>query len=129
MAYSKKINSSNYFIDLIKGTVIGLLVTIMLILIFTIILTYTKLSEDRIPLINSIIMILGITTGSIFTSRKAEKNGWIFGGVTGILYFIIIFILSIIFIKNYAFDKYFIFKGLVALSTGIIGGMIGINIK
>lgn len=129
MSYFKKQNSSSYFIDVIRGTIIGLMLTILLILIFTITLTYTKLSEELIPLINSVIMILGITSGAIFTSRKLERKGWLSGGLIGILYFIIIFFISALFVKNFVMDKYLLIKGLLAIITGCIGGMIGINIK
>ena len=129
MVYNKKLNSSGYIIDIIKGTILGLIVTIILMLLFTILLTYSKLSEELIPLINSIIMILGIKTGSIFTSRKAYRNGWISGGLIGVTYFLIIFLLSVIFIKDFTLDKYTFLKGMIALVIGTIGGMIGINIK
>lgn len=129
MGYIKNQSSSNYIIDIVKGTIIGLIVTILLILLFTFILTYTKLSENLIPVINSIIMILGITSGSIFISRKIDKKGWLSGGLIGILYFFLILLLSTIFIKDFTIDKYSLIKGLIAVITGCIGGMIGINIK
>ncbi|WP_352419907.1 TIGR04086 family membrane protein [Proteiniborus sp.] len=129
MSYFKNQNSSNYYTDIIKGTILGLILTIILIFIFTIILTYTKLSESLIPLINSIIMIIGITSGAVFISRKVDKKGWLSGGLIGVLYFFVIFILGILFIEDFTIDKYSLIKGLMAIVTGCIGGMIGINIK
>lgn len=129
MSYFKNQNSSSYFLDIFRGTFIGLLLTFILIIIFTIILTYTKLSEGLIPLINSIIMILGITSGAILTSKKIERKGWLSGGLIGIFYFLIILIISRIFIKDFSIDKYLFIKGFIAIITGCIGGMIGINIK
>lgn len=129
MGYSKNQNSSNYFIEIIKGTIIGLILTIILILIFTIILTYTKLSENLIPLINSVIMILGISSGAVITSRKVDNKGWLSGGLIGILYFLVILVLGLLFIKDFTLEKYSLVKALIAIVTGCIGGMIGINIK
>lgn len=129
MSYFKNKDSSNYLIDIIKGTILGLILTIVLIFIFSIILTYTKLSEVLIPFINSVIMILGISSGAVFISRKVDSKGWLSGGLVGVLYFLIIFILGILFIKDFTIDKYSLIKGLIAIVTGCIGGMIGINIK
>ncbi len=129
MGYLKNQNSSNYFIDIIRGTIIGLIFTIILILLFTLILTFTKLSEEIIPLINSIIMIIGITSGAIFISRKVNSKGWLSGGLVGILYFFIIFSLGVLFVNGFIVDKYLLIKGIIAIATGCIGGMIGINIK
>lgn len=129
MANFKNYNSSNYIIDVVKGTILGLILTILLILVFTIILTYTKLSEEIIPLINSVIMILGITSGAIFVSRRVERKGWLSGGLVGIIYFLIILLVSKLFIQDFLLDKYLLIKGVIAIVTGCIGGMIGINIK
>ncbi|MFA5524516.1 MAG: TIGR04086 family membrane protein [Tissierellales bacterium] len=129
MSYFKKQDGSSYILNIIKGTLIGLLLTFLLIIIFTIILAYTKLSEGLIPFINSIIMILGISSGAILTSKKLDKRGWVNGGLIGICYFLIIFVISQILIKDFSLGKYFFIKGSIALVTGCIGGMIGINIK
>lgn len=122
-------NRSNIFLDTIKGTIIGLIITMILILIFSIIMTYTKLSEELIPLFSSVIMILSISIGAIIISRKIEKRGWLCGGLVGVFYFIIFFLLSTIFFKDFNLGTYYLIKGLVAVVTGSIGGMIGINIK
>jgi len=129
MASFKNQNNSNYVIDVAKGTILGLILTILLIFIFTILLTYTKLPEEIIPLTNSIIMILGITSGAIFISRRVERRGWLSGGLIGAIYFLIILLISKLFIQDFSIDKYLLIKGLIAIFTGCIGGMIGINIK
>ena len=45
------------------------------------------------------------------------------------LYFIVLVLLNYLFIKPFVFDIYSLSKFFIALVTGIIGGVIGINIK
>jgi len=129
MDYSKDSNSKKYFSNMLKGIGISILTTLAFIIILTLIMTYTNLSESVIPIINSLIMILAIAVGAIYISSKSENKGWLHGSLIGILYILIIIILSSIFTSDFSIDKYVILKVVVSLVTGAIGGMIGINIK
>jgi putative membrane protein (TIGR04086 family) len=80
------------------------------------------------PLINTIIMMVSITTGSIYAGKKINEKGWVNGGLVGILYYMILVILSIILLKTFSIDLFSITKLFIAFITGVIGGIIGINI-
>ena len=114
---------------ILKSLALSFIFTLVLVLIVSILLTYTPLKESRIPLLNTIIMIISITVGSIYIAIKIGERGWLNGGLVGILYFLILVLLNYLFIKPFVFDVYSISKFFISLVTGIIGGMIGINIK
>ncbi|NMB27159.1 MAG: TIGR04086 family membrane protein, partial [Tissierellia bacterium] len=80
-------------------------------------------------LFNTIIMVISITVGGIYISIKIGEKGWLNGGTIGVLYFLILVLLNYLFIKPFIFDIYSMGKFFISLVTGIIGGMIGINIK
>lgn len=119
----------NYSLCILKSLALAFALTLALLLIVSILLTYTSLKESRMPLLNTIIMIISITSGSIYLAIKVEVNGWLNGGVVGVLYFLTLVLLNYLFIKPFVFDVYLIIKFFIALITGVIGGMIGINIK
>lgn len=119
----------NYGFCIFKSLGLSFILTFVLVLIVAVLLTYTPLKESRIPLLNTIIMILSITIGSIYIAVKIGEKGWINGGIVGVLYFLILILLNYLFIKPYILDLYSISKLFISLATGIIGGMIGINIK
>lgn len=119
----------NYSLCILKSSALAFALTLALLLIVSILLTYTSLKESRMPLLNTIIMIISITSGSIYLAIKVEVNGWLNGGVVGVLYFLTLVLLNYLFIKPFVFDVYLIIKFFIALITGVIGGMIGINIK
>lgn len=115
--------------DVLKSLGLAFLLTVILLMILAALLTFTPLKEDRIPLINTIIMILSIVIGSISLAFKVEERGWLNGGLIGILYFLILILINFLFIKPFIFDIYTVGKLFICLISGVIGGMIGVNIK
>ena len=108
---------------------IAYIITVVLILIFSLLLTYTNLQENKIPLLNTIALIGSIALASIYVSIKIKEKGWIMGAIIGIVYYIILIALNFLFLKTLAMDIFSISKLILASVTGMIGGMIGINLK
>ncbi|MBU5439654.1 TIGR04086 family membrane protein [Tissierella sp. MSJ-40] len=114
---------------LAKALLLSYIMTCILILVFSMLLTFTSLKESRIPLLNTIVMIISITSGSVYAAMKVKEKGWINGGIIGVIYYLILMFLSFLFIKPFILDIYSISKFVIALVTGVIGGVIGINLK
>lgn len=123
------IKKSDYGLFILKGVLISYIITFFMLIIVSLFLTYTSLKESNIPIVNTIIMIVSIVLGSVYLTLKIGENGWFNGGIIGILYFIILILLNKIFMKSFIFNIHSISKLMVSLITGIIGGMIGINLK
>lgn len=119
----------NHISLLFKGLIFSLGITMILIFILSLVLLYTPFKESNIPLFNTIIMIVSITTGSIFLSIKIGENGWINGGILGVLYFLVLVLLNYLFFEPFMVDMYLLGKFILSLITGAIGGIIGINMK
>ncbi|KPU28010.1 hypothetical protein TR13x_01285 [Caloranaerobacter sp. TR13] len=121
--------NNNYMVTTLKGVLISIVISIICIVILAVILTYTSLSESVVPILNSIVMIVSITIGAIYSSIRIKRKGWFNGAIVGLLYFILLILVSYIFIRSYKFNSHVIIKGIVALLTGAVGGMIGVNLK
>jgi len=113
----------------IKGLLLSFGVALALILMVSILLTYTSLKESRIHIINTIIMTMSIAMGGGYIATKVDEKGWLNGGIIGGAYFLVLLFINLIFIKPFIFDIYILGKFLVSLAAGIIGGTIGINLK
>jgi len=124
-----KSNILRHGINLLKSIALAFTLTLLLLIIVTMLLTFTPMKEDTIPLMSNIIMIISIAVGSIYMAIKAEEKGWLNGGIVGVVYFLILLILNCLFIKPFVFDVYTVGKLLVSLIAGAVGGMIGVNIK
>lgn len=118
----------DYSIFILKGLSLSYIITIITMLILSILLTYTSLKESVIPVLNTIIMIGSIVLGSIYLTSKVKNKGWLNGMIIGLLYFLVLLLLNKIIIKEPEQGLYLFYKLLISVVTGIIGGMIGINL-
>lgn len=118
-----------YVLFILKGIALAYIVTLIMMLIFSLFLTYTSLKESMIPVLNTIIMIGSIVLGSIYLTLKVGEKGWLNGMIIGVLYFIILLLLNKLIINDLNLSIFSFTKLLISIVTGIIGGMIGINLK
>jgi putative membrane protein (TIGR04086 family) len=124
-----KNKSLNHGAYILKSLLLSFISTFILVIVISLLLTYTPLKESRIPLLNTIIMIVSIAVGSIYIAVKIGEKGWMNGGIVGVLYFLILVFLNYLFIRPFNMDLYSLSKLFISLIVGIIGGVIGINVK
>lgn len=111
-----------------KGLLLSYIITAILIILFSLLLTLSPLKEGRTPLLNTIVMIVSVVAGSIYLTTKVKENGWISGGILGIGYYLILILLNLAFLRPVVFDVFSVTKLAITSITGVIGGIIGINL-
>ena len=122
-------NVSNHVpFKILKGTIISILFTLILLFIFSIILTYTSISENVIPPVIIVISAISILIGSSISSIKIKKNGFINGLFVGLIYMVFIYIISSIANTNFALSFTSIIMIISGIVAGIIGGIVGVNL-
>lgn len=124
-----QLSESNIFIKIVKGTIMSLLITFMLLLIFSIVLTYTHIPESAINPVIMVITAISILIGSSIENNKIKKNGLINGGIIGGLYIFIIYIISSILNWKFSLNMQSIIMIVIGIVFGILGGIIGVNSK
>ena len=67
--------------NIAKGTGISLLITLILLFIFSAILTYTNISENTITPVILVITAISILIGSSIGNMKIKRNGILNGGI------------------------------------------------
>ncbi|AOY76943.1 TIGR04086 family membrane protein [Clostridium formicaceticum] len=112
-----------------KGLVRGYIISLALFLLGAILITYTGLGENIIPVLTSVIMIVSIAYAAIYVAIHIKQKGWLHGGLIGILYIFILILLSKAFVTGYIVDRIAYFRIFISMVAGVIGGMIGINMK
>lgn len=115
--------------DVLKGIIISILTTAILLSVYAIILTYTSVNENTIPVITIIITAISILLGSAITTLHIRKNGAMNGGLVGIIYIFAIYILSSVITGNFSVNNYSIAMIVISIIAGITGGIIGVNRK
>ena len=118
---------NNFFINIFKGVGIAFIITIVLLLIFSAILTFTNINEN---VINPVIITatgISILVGSSIGNKKVKKNGLLNGALVGAIYILIIYIISSILNWRFNLNLQSIIMIAVGMVFGMIGGIIAVN--
>ncbi len=128
----EKLNNSTTkenFIRIVKGSITSIILTLVLLFIFSIIVTYTNVKESIISPIIIIITSISILIGSSISSLKIKKNGLLNGAIVGIIYILTIYILSSIMGMGFKIDINSVLMIIFAIAAGMLGGIVGVNIN
>ena len=114
--------------SLIISTVIGYLLSLILLFILSIVITYTNLNENLSIYLVRAVTYISVLVAGFYAAGKITDKGWLSGLVAGGCYSIILIIISSVLKKNQiGFDN--ILQLVICIVTGIVGGIIGINTK
>lgn len=130
MVKMKEINSEDTksnLIRVIKGSAFAVVLTLILLLIYSAFLTYTKLNESTMPVFVIGITAISILIGSLMSSVNIRKNGIANGALVGLIYIVVIYLLSSIATKTFSLNMYSIIMIIISTVAGAIGGIIGVN--
>ncbi len=121
--------NGNNIKKVIKGSAFSIIITLIGLLIYSIILSYTSVSESTIPTIVIIITAISVLIGSTISTSNIKKNGIINGMFVGLIYIAIIYLLSSIVTGNFLLNITSIIMIITSVLTGALGGIIGVNKK
>lgn len=116
-------------ITIMKGTLISVILTLVLLFILAIVLTYTKVSESMIPAAIIVITAISLLIGSTIANKKMKKNGILNGGIIGAIYLLTIYIVSSAVSGSFSLGWKSIVMLVSGIIFGIIGGVIGVNVS
>lgn len=128
-AKTDKNDSNNNFMNMFKGIIISFMLTLVLLFLYSVILTYTSISENTIAPVIIVITMISILIGSSITTNKIRKNGIVNGGIIGLTYILLIYIISSIIETGFSLNVYSIIMIVLSILAGMIGGIVGVNVK
>jgi len=114
---------------IIKGSLISIAITVVLLFILSLLLTYTSLSENSIPIIILVITGVSILIGSQLSTLHIKKNGILNGMSIGLIYIVALYLISSIIGGNFSVNIYSVMMIVISILAGALGGIIGVNMK
>ncbi len=124
-----KLEINNNIGIIARGVIIAIISSMVLLLIFSAILTYTSISESVSNPVIIIITAVSILLASQLSTRKIKKNGIVNGGIIGGIYIISIYLISSIVTGNFALGINAIVMIIASIVAGMFGGIIGVNAR
>ena len=126
MGFKMEKNNS-LFGNIVKGSVIAIISTFIMLVIFSTLLTYTNISEQVINPVLIVIISISILIGSSIGNKKIKKNSTVYGALVGIIYILVMFIISNILNNSFSITlANIVFLG-IGMVLGILGAIIGVN--
>lgn len=118
---SKSIGSS-----ILYGIFTIFLLAVISSTIFSIILRFTSADESSLRFFITAISFIAIFAGGFVSGGKGKQKGWLLGGVTGLVYSLIIFLYQYL-----GYDRLFQFEQIIYhtcyILTAMMGGILGVN--
>lgn len=119
----------NLFLNILKGAIVSISITLVLILIFALIVRFFNVPDGYIFPINQVIKMFSICFGLLAMLKNERERGFLKGILLGITYFVLSFLLFSILQKSFSFSMKNVYDLLLtALMSGLLG-IILVNIK
>ncbi len=120
---------NNFFISLLKGSLMALSISLILICVFAFLLRFCDIKTEAIKPINQVIKIVSILIGTFYGLKKSTEMGLITGLFIGLAYTLLAFVVFSILNGGFNFERSlindFIFGGI----AGAIAGVVAVNFK
>ena len=113
----------------LKGVFRAFAITVIALFVLAIITNFTDVSDGVKSSTLLIISLISVVYGAIYAARKNGKNGWINGMMVALFYMTIFYLLAGIAGRGFAFNYRDILRVVIALISGTLSGMLGINTR
>lgn len=123
-----EIKSGFDLIQITKGVLIASIISLCLLLLAAIMLTYTDVSLLSSKLISNIIFYVGALLSGLIAGYGLKFNGWSHGLISGGLYVCIILAINLLLNFNEIASSIPILKIILSCVLGCSGGVLGVNI-
>lgn len=118
----------DYFNNVLKGVIGAVAVTILLTAIFSLMMTFVKISSAVLSGIYVSITSVGLIFGAILSAKLHGHKGWLVGLSVGLLFYIALYAIGVLFGAEATLGIYDLIKFSLCLLVGILSGMLGINL-
>ena len=125
-----KSEDKNHIIKpIIKGVMVALCTSLILILLFAFLLRFTNISDSLISPVNQVIKGVSIFLGVFFGLKKVKHNGIFNGLFIGFFFTILAFLVFSLLDGSFVFDRTFVNDLIFGTIIGAICVIICVNLK
>ena len=117
--------SSNIF----KGLGYAYIITLVCLLTYNLLLTFTSISATSIAMATSAITTASAAFGGFYASMKIKEKGLLYGVLVGLTYILCLMIVVFLAKDSFTFEMTTAYKVLLITLAGGIGGVLGVNFK
>ena len=107
-----------------RGTLYALVVTLAAVFLIALLVKFAGLSESVVRPLVLCVKAVAIFTGVYSALKSIEKRAWLHGGILGLVYTALAFVILSIIDSNFSITSGFLIETLFALLVGMASAMI-----
>lgn len=112
-------------VPVLYGLTYALFWVVILAILVTLWGHFGNLSNRALVVAAYIIHCASVLIGAIAGSRAAAERGWYYGGFVGLIYSLIMVLLSLLVYSSFSFDVQGLFRVVIMTLIGAFGGILG----
>ena len=125
----KERKQGNRGLCLARGMAVAFAITCIIFIGFGILLTYTDLSEESLPLVSLVCTALSVAAAGYDWAACMQKKGILWGMAAGAVYTVLLYLITSLAADSFRLELSGIMTLVVALAGGAVGGILGVNRK
>lgn len=114
---------------LLRGLIVSVSVTVVALIILSLIITYTPLSEAFADIAVAVLTYIAVTAGSFSAARGTSGRGWLTGILSASVYILLMWLISTLIQGDMHTDSSNIVHIIISIICGAFGGIVGINVS
>ena len=119
----------NKVLLMLKGIGISMFLSIIMILVLSMVLSFSNVKESVIMPTVIFISSFSILIGGSLVAKRIENKGIIYGSILGLIYMMILYFISSIMNFDFSLNVSAIMMIAFGIIGGAIGGILGVNLK
>ena len=124
-----KTADANIAICLVRGMAVAFAITCIIFIGFGILLTYTELTEESLPLVSLVCTALSAAAAGYDWAACMKQKGILWGLAAGAVYTVLLYLVTSLASDSFALQLSGVMTLIVALAGGAVGGILGVNRK
>lgn len=129
MAKLKAKISSPFLSNILKGSLISVSISLVLILIFALLIKFFSIPDAAIQPVNQVIKIISILFGVLIGLKKFPQKGLLTGALIGLIYTILAFLIFSLLGSTFSFNASLFVDMFFAIIVGALCGIFFVNKK
>lgn len=125
----KKTADGNIALCLVRGMAVAFAITCIIFIGFGILLTYTELTEESLPLVALVCTALSAAAAGYDWAACMQKKGLLWGLAAGAVYTVLLYLITGLASDSFVLQLSGVMTLIVALAGGAVGGILGVNRK
>ena len=113
---------------LVWGSVIGMAVCAVLLMVAAAIMTTGALSKTAVTVVAMAVVTIAAVVGGWLSARLSGERGLLYGAANGLLCFLVVTLCSVLFSRELRAPM-LLLRAMLTVFGGAFGGVLGVNMK